>query len=74
MVNEKEYLEQMIGAILLIFTTYTITKDLVDENILIIFYNSHTISAVLYAGILDILLMISFLWFINHLKRQGKFN
>lgn len=32
MLSEKEYWEQMIGFVLLVFATYTITKDLINEN------------------------------------------
>ena len=54
--NEKEYWEQVIMYILLIFATYTITKDMVDENtvpIISLLFNSATITAIFYAGIVD---------------------
>ncbi|CAG0948717.1 hypothetical protein METP2_00054 [Methanosarcinales archaeon] len=77
MQSEKEYWEQMIGFILLIFATYTITKDLINENrigIILWLDKSSTINAIFYAGIMDILIMIGFIWFRNHLKKQGKLN
>jgi hypothetical protein len=64
--SEKEYWEQMIGLILLIFATYTITKDLLNEKTLSIIpslSNSIVINAIFYAGILDIILVIGLHWY-----------
>ena len=63
MISEKEYWEQMIGIILLVFATYTITKDLIDEKTVgtITFLdNSGVLSAIFYAGILDIIVVGGF--------------
>ena len=65
MISEKEYWEAMIGIILLIFATYTITKDFVDEN---------TVSSttLFYAGIIDIIIVGGLRLLYNNIsKKQG---
>ena len=75
MISEKEYWEEMIGIILLVFATYTITKDLIDEKTVatIAFLdNSGVISAIFYAGILDIIIVGGLRLLYNNIsKKQG---
>lgn len=73
--NAKEHWDQQIGIIVLIFTTYTVTKDLIDEKtvpVIHILYNSNAMSAIFYAGILLLLVGVGLYFHINYLKRQGK--
>ncbi len=59
--NDKEYWEYILGLVLFIYATYTITKDLVTEKtvpIITTFFNSPTESAIFYAGILDIIVFV----------------
>lgn len=76
--EEKVYWEMMFANFALIFTTYTITKDMVNENtvlhIIPYLYNSSTISAIVYAGILASILMLGLRMHLNTLTKQGKIN
>lgn len=65
---DKEYWEKMIGIVLLIFATYTITKDMVDEGLGIHLFPSNSVNAILNAGIFDILLVSG----LNFMKKQRK--
>ena len=71
MINEKEYWEQIIGLILLVFATYTITKDLIDEGTVVILSNSGVLSALFYAAILDIIMVVGFRLYKNILDKKG---
>ena len=54
MISDKEYWDEMIGIIILIFATYIITKDLIDEKTVGTFVfldNSVVLSAIFYAGL-----------------------
>lgn len=88
--SSDKYSEELIGLtraisvftiIVMILTTYTITKDLVDEKTfaLIPFFNSNSLSALVYAGIIDICIFVVLMSFsvsekfeklINYFKRK----
>ncbi len=61
MTSAEKYWNEQIGFIALTFVFYTMTKDLIDEGtvpIISIFFNSKAISAIIYAGILLILVIV----------------
>lgn len=73
--KEKDYWEMMLANFALIFTTYTITKDMVNERTMLpIIANSNTISAIVYAGILASFLMLGLRMRLNRLTKQGRIN
>lgn len=62
MVDEKEYWEQMIGFVVLMFTTYTIIKDFFTEPV-------PTYKTVLWSGFFVIVLFSLFSLFLYFLKK-----
>lgn len=73
--EKKYYWEMMFTNVVLIFTTYTITKDLINENtVRAIIANSNTISALIYAGIVDIILIGILRMHLNRVMKQGRIN
>ncbi|MGB8215829.1 MAG: hypothetical protein WCE94_00850 [Candidatus Methanoperedens sp.] len=57
----EQFWKEQIGFIGLMFVFYTMTKDLIDEGtvpVISIFFNSKAISAIIYAGILLIFVIV----------------
>ncbi len=63
MVDEKEYWEQMIGFVVLMFTTYTIIKDFFAEPI-------PAYKTVMWSGFFVIVLFFLFSLFLSFLKKR----
>ena len=64
--SNKEYWAIIMGIVGFIFGSYAITKSLVTEGtvpIIAMLYNSATISAIIYAGIFDIIIVAGFVLF-----------
>ena len=73
MVDEKKYWEEAITYIFLIFATYTIFKDLLDEDAIpILFTIPTTISALIYAGFSTIILFAYLEFILNKQKKNEK--
>ena len=72
----KEYWNELIFDMVLLFMTYTITKDLIEEGtvpVISFLYNSKVISAIFYAGIMLILVVkVCFYFYINFIEKWSK--
>ena len=73
MIDERKYWEEAIAYTFLIFATYTIIKDLLDEEAIPILSTIPiTINALIYAGISDIFLFSILRFFRNKQKKKEK--
>lgn len=71
MVDERRYWEENIILLVLLFTTYTIIKDFVDECLLPpISVLGDTLSSLIYSAILIIILFKWFKYQLNKLKKD----
>lgn len=76
MTSAREYWDQLIFDMVLLFVTYTITKDLIDEGtvpVIPLLFNSKAISAIFYAGIMLVLVVkVCFYFYMHFLEKEGK--
>ena len=73
MIDERKYWEEAIAYTFLIFATYTIIKDLLDEDAIPILSTIPiTINALIYAGFSTIILFFFLKIILNKLKKKEK--
>jgi hypothetical protein len=73
MIDERKYWEEAIAYTFLIFATYTIIKDLLDEDAIPILSTIPiTINALIYAGFSTIILFFILKIILNKLKKKEK--
>lgn len=70
MVDEIKYWDEVIAYTVLLFTTYIITKDLVDENLGFLYFGSKTMNALFNAGIVLIIMFCFLRFYLNKLKNK----